>query len=212
MDVEVKSLVADLMVLCEARGSASSSSAGPSASSSSAGASIPASAGASIPATADGMGRGRGRGRGRGIGERNKYLPYEVKDAAGVVIGHLLHNEHARSFDMHCHLHPDCAIGRTYVPHDGVGVLERTTAMQQAKGRPLAFLVAWLRWGQQYADRESHMHARFAKGLDAPLGNGASDERLRARAYVESAPTLAPLRLIERQPRSGEGIEPLAKL
>ena len=86
--------------------------------------------------------------------------------------------------------------------------------MQQAKGRCLAFLVAWLRYGMNFDGidaRNRHMNARFAKGVDAPLGNGTSHERLSARGYVESEARFEPLRLIERQRRSGEHLEPPGK-
>ena len=211
-EIEIKSLWSEFLTICEGGGSASTlgaASGGPSSSSSAPGPVAPPPP----PAFADGKGRGRGSGSGRGRGE-NKYCQYQVADEHGVVIGHLLYNANAKSMDMHCHLHHDCAIGRSVVPFEAPN-FDRATPMQQAKGRCLGFLVAWLRWGKKFDGldaRNGHMNARFARDADAPLGNGTSHERLSARRYVQSEARFDPLRLIERQRRSGEPLEPLGKL
>ena len=144
----------------------------------------------------------------------SRYPHYYIKNAVGKVIGYILDNENASSFDAHCLCHSDdCAISKTYKPWDGP--LEGATSMRLAKGRCLAFLVAWLRWGAaRYPDselREQHMGARFSRGEHSALADGTGLERVESRTYVEAEPDLAPLRLKERQPRDGEPIEPPGK-
>ena len=156
--------------------------------------------------------RGRGRGRGRGgRGERHHYEPFEVQNAAGEPIGHILMNETGSSLDIHCWKHKECSIGRTWAGWDETkGAL---TPLRAGKGRPLGFLVAWLRYGERFeatdAGRAAHMDAKFGKGAAACLNDGTGVARMQARAYVDSVPSLKPCRDRERPPRPGEPREPL---
>ena len=140
-----------------------------------------------------------------------RYTKYYVKDAGGRVIGHILNNENSESFDAHCLLHDGrCSVSRTYKPWDGA----LNTAMQRARGRCLAYLVAWLRWGAHFPARcmkERHVQAKYARGDDAALADGTGLERLEARAYVETEDDFSDLRRLERQPRLHEPIEPPGK-
>ena len=146
-----------------------------------------------------------------------RYEKLYVNGPSGEPIGYFLINNHSRRFDCHCLRHGgDCAIGRSWVPwNEAEGKL---TPMRAAKGRCLAFLLAWLWFGLDIAEGEAHKdeHMTSAKALPgtraAVLGNGRSDERIQARVRVEGEPTLAPLRAIERQPRVGEPLEPHGKL
>ena len=139
-----------------------------------------------------------------------KYHKYDVFAPTGEHLGYLLKVDGSHSFDAHCALHGgDCSIGRTWIGWDGVG---KMTARRAAKGRSLAFLVAWLRLALRLpadATREDHMGLRWCKGagLAAELANGNSPLRQDARHYVETEALFAPLRAVERQPRAGEGIE-----
>ena len=146
--------------------------------------------------------------------DKRKYDKITVCDEDGTVIGFFLLNYNAQSFDIHCRLHDgDCAISKTFKPYDGE--ISTATGLRLAKGRPLAFLVAWLRWGKRFTGedgRAEHMAARFCRGPDAELGDGSSALRLNARAYVEREDDFAVLRREERQPRTGEPIEPPARL
>lgn len=206
---ELQALMEELLALASFIPEAQNPSAHASAAS-------PAAKAASVPPPPEAGVLPKGRGRGRGAGKgAPRYDHYDVTAEDGQVIGYLLHNTNASQFDIHCNLHGgDCAIGRSYLPYAGI-VGAGATAMRLAKGRPLAFLVAWLRWGQQFVDadgRHRHMNARVCQGLDAPLGDGGSWERLSARAYVEAEAAFVGLRLVERQPRDGEPIEPRGKL
>ena len=156
-----------------------------------------------------------GKGRGRGsTGPR--YEPFLVYDDDAKPIGHILVNEHTSSLDAHCYGHApgDCAMSRTYTPYIGDGAM---TDLRSSRGRPLGFLVAWLRAHARFppgADGRA-AHCRFGKCKCLPsktmLGNGAGPERLAARAWVEAAPTMVEPRGAERPPRPGEPLEPPGK-
>jgi len=148
---------------------------------------------------------------------KSRYKPIPVVGETGEVIGHILDNEGQHSFDVHCAKHTDCSIGRTYLPwepREG----HHWTEMRQSQGRPLAFLISWLRWGQQFpatdAGRTLHMDARHGRGRDGCIHVGTGALRLGCRAYVEAEPSpeFAALRARERQPRVGEALEPLGKV
>ena len=144
-----------------------------------------------------------------------RYEKIWVHDADGVVIGWILDNEHVRRFDIHCSKHTDCRLGRPYTPwnpEDG-----SMTDLRSGQGRCLAFLVAWLRFGQIYEDtpagRKAHMDCRFGGGASACIMDGSGRARLEAREYVETQPDpkWQGLRDKERQPRPGEPREPLGR-
>lgn len=87
------------------------------------------------------------------------------------------------------------------------------TPLRSAKGRCVAYLVAWLRMGRMYPEgpdyRPLHFNASKCKDEAEDLGNGESSIRVDARCYVESAPDLEPVRTVERKPRPGEPLVPL---
>ena len=163
----------------------------------------------------DGEGKGEGKGRGKGVGRGRggggaKYTHYPVKSRDGRDVGYLLINANAKSIDAHCELHGStCAVGRTYMPYVGA---DRLTPVRAAKGRPCAFLVAWLRAGLAFdlgeAGRDAHFAASKAKDAWACLGDGDGNERQEARADFEADAVYVDVRRVERQPRDGEGIEP----
>ena len=150
------------------------------------------------------------KGRGRG-GGGNKYPPLDVTDDAGNVIGHVLVNANSHQLHIHCHRHgPTCSIGKTWTPWpEEKG---RLTPLRASRGRPLAFLVGWLRLGLDIEAGEEHRLEHFecknCKGNAAALADGTSALRLDARAYVAASPTLGPARAKERPLRDGEPQEP----
>ena len=155
----------------------------------------------------------RRRGLGSGVPRYEKYWVASVP--GGPIIGYILINEHSRSLDVHCLRHGNsCAISRSYVPWDEKD--GKWTPLRLAKGRPLGFLVSWLRWGLKWNDgeafRDAHYEASKCKGDAARLADGASIERASARRYVEVEPTLQPCRAMERTPRPDEGPEPKGKI
>ena len=154
----------------------------------------------------------KGKGRGRGGGGK-KYDPLLVRDVNGDVIGHILVNENAKSLDAHCYRHgADCAIGRTFLPYE-YKPGEKLTPFRSARGRPLGFLVAWLRWGCRPTvlagelGRQTHVEAKAGKGDAKELASGLSDIRKRAREWAESDPGMEPARNKERRPRATEPLE-----
>ena len=148
-------------------------------------------------------------------GERHRYGRIPIHGADGVEIGYMLHHEHQSCFDVHCARHVDCSIGRSHIPWNGLG---RATELRLAKGRGLAFLVAWCRLGVDLAEddagRSQHMEMRWCRDGRArlELGDSNSDLRQDARLYVEGHPELAGFRRLERQARPGEGIEPRGRV
>lgn len=82
-----------------------------------------------------------------------------------------------------------------------------------SRGRPLGFLVSWLRAGAQHADRASH--ARLASRKEFPtLSDGERDSlslarRTEARGWMQHQPHLRDLLEAERPQWPGEGAEPL---
>ena len=157
--------------------------------------------------------KGKGRGRG-GKHAGPKYLKIPVKGEGGAIIWHLLHNEAGARIDCHCCRHKDCAVGRTYIAWDPAAEPGKMTPMREARGRPLAFLIAWLRWGLRYeADengRNAHMEASKCGPTDGAncLADGESHERQSARFWAEAQPSLDNFRDLERPRRPGEPLEP----
>jgi hypothetical protein len=139
-----------------------------------------------------------------------RYLHYDMGKSAGVVIGYALVNENAGTIDVHCSRHgAECSVSRTFLRYEGEGAL---TPLRSSRGRPFAFLQAWLQWGMKWPrgdeHRDAHIAASKCKGEAAVLADGRSRERVRARAYVESTASLHEVRRAERRPRDGEGLEP----
>lgn len=88
--------------------------------------------------------------RRRGVGVRGgpRYEHLKVYSAAGRELGFVLVNEHGRSLDCHCLLHGDrCRVGRQWEAYEGGG---RLTPLRTSQGRPLGWLVAWLRLGERF--------------------------------------------------------------
>ncbi len=123
-------------------------------------------------------------------------------------MGFILYNAKANSLDAHCLRHKGnptlhCVVNRTVAE-----------GRKQAQGRPLGFLVAWLRCACRFehgpAGRDHHFLARLGstKGMEF-LAIGTSAERQAARAWVKHAPEMRPLVERERPPHEGEPEEPL---
>jgi len=151
----------------------------------------------------------------RGTGGK-KYTQWDVFNEAGVKIAFILHNANAGSLDCHCLLHGgECGVGRTVRPYEGTG---NVTARRSSQGRCLAWLVAWARGGELpfvplgEDGKDEHCGGKLGKGRWSFLASGESPERLSARTWVETAPSMAELRRAERQPRLGEPMEPLGPL
>lgn len=141
-------------------------------------------------------------------GPRRAYANYDVYADDGSVVGFIKWNSNAESLDAHCSAHRggrlNCVINRTTT--DG-SVRNRTS-----QGRPLGFLVAWLRCGGCFptgpASRVAHFDARRGKGAFAHIGDGTSTARRAARAWLNSAPHMQTLLGCERARRPGEPDEP----
>ena len=143
-----------------------------------------------------------------------RYDHYPILDESGTRIGYFIRNDNAKSFDCHCELHSnDCAFSKSWAPWDPED--GKLTELRASKGRPLAFLVAWLRYGAKWPDtpegQQAHKDAKLGRGLDQCIMMGHGKLRLDCRAYIEAEPTFEPLRLKERKPRPGEPLEPLGK-
>ena len=140
-----------------------------------------------------------------------RYQKLWVHDEFGITIGYILVNARAKQLDAHCLVHGDaCSCGRTWTAYEGAG---RLTPLRAARGRCLAWLVAWLRLGCNYEagapGRDGHFGLSQGRGPWADiLKDGKSEVRQVARVWVEAAPGLEPARKEERKPRAGEGLEP----
>lgn len=119
----------------------------------------------------------------------------------GVEIGKVVFNEPAGSLDAHCHLHRDshlhCAVNRTV----------RMSNPKVPRGRPLAFLLAWLRAGADYTTRDAHFAARL--GRDEAEALCTHERRVAIRSEIEADPYWAEARSKERRPGPDEPLEPL---
>lgn len=131
-------------------------------------------------------------------GGRNQSWP--VTDAAGVVIGKIVWNAAGSSLDGHC-CHPGhrdshlgCRVNRTVRPGP------------KGKGRPLAFLMAWLRSADNHGGRDSHFQARLGRGEHSEAVS--FENRLAAREMILADPSWAAAAAFERAPAPGEGPEP----
>jgi hypothetical protein len=133
------------------------------------------------------------------------YVYYE-----GQKIGFITKNDNpkAMSLDAHC-LHPNhkhrlsCAVNRTIKPPPG-----RVTKANEAQGRPMGFLIAWLRMcgDAGCTDRDTHFKARLGKDVLARYLDRAT--RQACRDWALARPEFNHLFEFERRPRAGEPIEP----
>ena len=83
------------------------------------------------------------------------------------------------------------------------------TPMRVAQGRPLGFLVAWLRLGRTAADKAAHgKHKKECTTPGSVLFSGADAARTSARTWVQAQPSFAALTCKERAQWTGEGAEP----
>jgi hypothetical protein len=78
---------------------------------------------------------------------------------------------------------------------------------RKAQGRPVGFLVAWLRAAEQYDDAAGDI------ALSTDKANHGEESisfaaRAAARAWAQSQASLLPVFDLERHPRDGEGPEP----
>ncbi|CAK0804764.1 unnamed protein product [Prorocentrum cordatum] len=150
-----------------------------------------------------------GRGRGGGV---PRYCHYSVAGLDGNPIGYILFNENSNTFDAHCSRHgKDCAVSKSCRAFEGDAA---GSGKRLAQGRPLGFLVAWLRYGTSdlFGDgpehRKHHFDARLRRGPHALLMDGEGPLRRGSRAWVQSNPHFEPLRRAERKQRPGEAVEP----
>ena len=153
------------------------------------------------------------QGGARGVFAGPKYDHYDVYDDDGTYVGYILHNTNngpKGSLDAHCACCAgDCSTSRTCSgwDDDGVGAW---TGLRSARGRPLGFLVAWLRLGRHFATREKHLEAmKNARQKSSPLYSGKGALRQRARDWVIATPSFRHLRVnAERLLRDNEEMEP----
>lgn len=151
-------------------------------------------------------------GGGRRAG--TSYARYDVHDATGAPIGYITWNIGSKSIDAHCSRHAgnrlDCAVNRTVT-----GSLAKTNSLNRsAQGRPLGFLIAWLRCGVDFeagpAGRDAHHAVRLAKEPYTFLADGTGCARLAARTWAmgPGRALMQPLSDVERLKRAGEPEEP----
>ena len=105
----------------------------------------------------------------------------------GILSAHCLYTSPGHD----CNDHGLCRVNRT---------CGEAKNKQGGQGRPLGFLVAWLRSAIHYACRGDHYDMRKYITLQ---------ERQDARQWVESSAIMAIPRSKERHPRAGEGLEPV---
>ena len=129
--------------------------------------------------------------------EGNRSWP--VFDDEGVKIGQIVWNAAGQSLDAHCS-HDDhqsehlrCHVNRTVKPSRG-------------KGRPLAFLISWLRCGRAHGSRDGHFQARLGRGEAAE--EVSFETRSSIRALIINDSDWDEARALERAPLANEGPEP----
>jgi hypothetical protein len=100
-----------------------------------------------LPAAA---GPRRGRAKGSARDPYLSYQRYPVHDDDGEYLGAVLYNQNHQSLDAHCERHAGdtraCTMSRTVLPYTAGAM---STARREIQGRPLGFLVAWLRYGRR---------------------------------------------------------------
>ena len=141
----------------------------------------------------------------------SRYAKHDVFSDTGELVGHIVFNQNAMSLDAHCHRHLggrlNCAVNRTVDCKVDPG----SNLHLQARGRPLGFLVAWLRAASQFAPgpegRASHHALRLGRGADAWIADGIGAERQAARLWVDGEPLIEALRTVERALRDGEPLD-----
>lgn len=128
----------------------------------------------------------------------------------GELAGHILYNENACMLDAHCAMHTKCAVSKSSHAYRGKGL---DSGRREGQGRPLGFLVAWLRLGHSPAmpadgGRDLHFRARLGTAPYQFLLDGTSPQRVSCREYIQSEPRFQSLRDAERPRRLGEPLEP----
>ena len=123
----------------------------------------------------------------------------DIFDDSGIKIGEIKFGISNNTLSAHC-LFADPSTGEH--PH-GLCRLDRTCngSVRFPNGRPLGYLIAWLRRGCMYSTRAEHFAG--ARGL-IPYG-----ERLFARNWAMGQPGLQFFLDCERTLMDGESIEPL---
>ena len=159
--------------------------------------------------------RPKRKGRGDGVYHPPRYPHLEVFDDSGRNVGYLLVSEHTQQIDAHCNLHgPSCRTGATYIGWDPAN--GPWTELRRNRGRPLAYLIAWLRWGSRFADgpegRDAHFAARKGSDVNFPVADGSGRLRLQCREWAVATPAMLPAIEAERPPRVGEPLEPLGRV
>ena len=145
----------------------------------------------------------RPKRRGGTGGGEPRYAHHNVQTLMGDDVGYILVNAHSKTLDAHCTVHAgDCAISRTYEEWTGEG---KMTPLREARGRPAAFLVAWLRSARRYRGENAlEAHFQASKGKDPAakeeLLDGESHRRKAAREFVDTSPLMADVRAAERPP------------
>ena len=146
-----------------------------------------------------------------GVGKRYDHFP--VMDSAGSrEIGFILYNASAKQFNAHCYRHGEntCRMGRSSAPWEAKPG-QTWTELRTSKGRPLAWLVCWLRCCDDFiaGDRGRLPHFKLGESKwTNPFSCGECETRQCARREVEFDPTFAELRKHERPPWPSEGLEP----
>ncbi len=113
---------------------------------------------------------------------------YSVMGVDGKVIGCIVVNKAGTILDAHCYRHHGkrpCSINRTYNRP-----IVKPKGSTQHRGRPLGFLVAWLRAGYSFPAGPDHRNEHFecSKCQDdfAYLENGRGPQRQSARAWASA--------------------------
>jgi hypothetical protein len=140
---------------------------------------------------ADGVGAEEGAGGGGG--GHGHGAPYPRWDVEG--FGRLVFDPRINSMAAHCDKHRSCRVNRTLNPHPS----------KEYVGRPLGFLVAWLRSAETCETKEAHFAQRDATHLVEACGMHARQE---ARVWLQAQPHLADALLLERARQLGEAAEP----
>ena len=146
-------------------------------------------------------GKGVG-GKGAGKAPAQVWPGVDIHVEDGTYLGQLKFGEEDQVPSAHCRW---CGGGAGGEPLHGLCRINRTVRAGKNvhQGRPIGFLIAWLRLAVIHEDRQSHFDDR--KGNDAiSLG-----DRLAARAWTQNEPALGFFLGKEREQRPEEGVEPM---
>lgn len=141
---------------------------------------------------------------GKGKGARGEVWPaWPVHDDDGTYLGCLKWGEQDQILCAHClyregeentgpPMHGLCRANRTVKP---------TIGARQWQGRPIGFLIAWLRLARLHACRSKADHVAMQRDI-------SFEDRLVARHWAVSTPSMAEALMKERPQRDDEDIEP----